>query len=40
LVPRTVAALYRPFVRKEPWPSPHRLRVFGFFFFAAAALAP
>src|SRR3954471_23107815 len=36
LVPRTVAALYWPFVRKRPFPSPQRLRVLG---LAAAALA-
>ena len=35
-VPRTVAALYLPVVRNAPLPSPHSLRVFGFF---AAALA-
>ena len=34
-VPRTVAALYLPVVRKAPLPSPHSLRVF----FLAAALA-
>src|ERR1700759_5397762 len=38
-VPRTVAALYWPTVRNEPWPLPHRLRVFGFL-LAAAAWAP
>src|SRR6185436_19422541 len=35
-VPRTVAELKLPFVRNWPLPSPHSLRVFGFF---AAALA-
>ena len=35
-VPRTVAALYLPVVRKAPLPSPHSLR---FFAFLAAALA-
>src|SRR3954469_3452265 len=35
-VPRTVAALYLPAVRKAPLPSPQSLRVFG---FVAAALA-
>src|SRR3954465_2139019 len=42
LVPRTVAALYWPRVRKAPEPSPHSCRVLGFFFFffAAAADAP
>src|SRR3954471_9420851 len=35
-VPRTVAALYWPRVRNEPEPSPHSLRVFGFFFAACA----
>ena len=37
LVPRTVAALYCPRVRNEPEPSPHSLRVFGFFLAAARA---
>src|SRR5436190_210510 len=36
-VPRTVAALYWPRVRKEPEPEPHSLRVLG---FLAAARAP
>ena len=39
-VPRTVAALYWPRVRNEPEPSPHSLRVFGFFAAACAARPP
>ena len=39
-MPRTVAALYWPRVRKLPDPSPHSLRVFGFFFAASAAALP
>src|SRR3954451_11505234 len=39
-VPRTVAALYFPDVRKAPLPSPNSLRVLGFFAAAAAAAAP
>ena len=37
-VPRTVAELYLPDVRKAPLPSPHRWRLLGF--FLAVALAP
>src|SRR6185503_14913319 len=38
VVPRTVAALYWPRVRKEPEPLPQSLRVLGF--FAAAPALP
>ena len=37
-MPRTVAALYLPLVRNLPLPSPHSLRVLGFFGAARAAL--
>src|SRR5215475_11631107 len=36
VVPRTVAALYWPRVRKEPEPLPHSLRDFGFLADASA----
>src|SRR5690242_10231015 len=39
-VPRTVAALYWPDVRKLPWPLPHSRRDLTFFFLAAADAAP
>ena len=38
-VPRTVAAPWRPLVRKRPLPSPHRRRTFFFFADADAFLA-
>src|SRR4051794_33570144 len=40
VVPRTVAELYWPLVRKAPDPLPHSLRVLTRFFFAAAAAWP
>ena len=38
-MPRIVAALYWPFVRNLPFPSPQSLRVFGFLAAALAFLA-